>query len=153
MLLVFSCFSLHLRPREGKRLEHCIGTYNSVWNPVNPFMMDTPLHLLTLFLWMTCSSLASLPPLNQANQAFPGNACIPCREYVRQLQRSLAQCALDTFSEFEEAVGKDSTKTPVVDGTVHPLTSYVINYIKFLFEYVVMWCEGGDVVFSCQRSG
>ena len=70
----------------------------------------------------------------QANEAFPGNACIPCREYVHQLQRSLAQCALDTFREFEDAVEKDSTRTPVVDGTVHPLTSYVINYVKFLFE-------------------
>ena len=53
---------------------------------------------------------------------------------MRQLQRSLAQCALDTFREFEDAVEKDSTRTPVVDGTVHPLTSYVINYVKFLFE-------------------
>ncbi|CAI7917523.1 unnamed protein product [Closterium sp. NIES-53] len=34
----------------------------------------------------------------------------------------------------EDAVEKDSTRTPVADGTVHPLTSYVINYVKFLFE-------------------
>ncbi|CAI5944295.1 unnamed protein product [Closterium sp. NIES-64] len=68
--------------------------------------------------------------------AFPGNACIPCREYLRSLQRSLAEISRDTFSEFEDAVEKDSTRTPVADGTVHPLTSYVINYVKFLFECV-----------------
>ncbi|CAI5953363.1 unnamed protein product [Closterium sp. NIES-64] len=67
--------------------------------------------------------------------AFPGNACIPCREYLRSLQRSLAEISRDTFSEFEDAVEKDSTRTPVADGTVHPLTSYVINYVKFLFDY------------------
>ncbi|KAI4370707.1 hypothetical protein MLD38_019027 [Melastoma candidum] len=34
-----------------------------------------------------------------------------------------------------KAVEKDATKTAVLDGTVHPLTSYVINYVKFLFDY------------------
>ncbi|XP_022568413.2 exocyst complex component EXO70A1-like [Brassica napus] len=41
----------------------------------------------------------------------------------------------ETFGDFEEAVEKDATKTAVLDGTVHPLTSYVINYVKFLFDY------------------
>lgn len=72
----------------------------------------------------------------QADETFPGNACIPCREFLKSLQRQLAQISRDTFFEFEVAVEKDSTRTPVADGTVHPLTSYVINYVKFLFEYV-----------------
>ena len=46
----------------------------------------------------------------------------------------LAQTAQETFGDFEEAVEKVATKTAVTDGTVHPLTSYVINYVKFLFE-------------------
>ncbi|PON62810.1 Exocyst complex protein [Trema orientale] len=47
--------------------------------------------------------------------------------------------AQETFGDFEEAVERDATKTAVFDGTVHPLTSYVIsyviNYVKFLFDY------------------
>lgn len=56
------------------------------------------------------------------------------REAFAVLTKKLAKTAKETFAEFEEAVEKDCTKTAVLDGTVHPLTSYVINYVKFLFE-------------------
>lgn len=56
------------------------------------------------------------------------------REAAASLTKRLAQTAQETFGDFEEAVEKDATKTAVMDGTVHPLTSYVINYVKFLFE-------------------
>lgn len=56
------------------------------------------------------------------------------REAFTALTKKLAKTAKKTFAEFEEAVEKDCTKTAVLDGTVHPLTSYVINYVKFLFE-------------------
>lgn len=56
------------------------------------------------------------------------------REAAFSLSRRLAQTAQETFVDFEEAVEKDATRTTVLDGTVHPLTSYVINYVKFLFE-------------------
>lgn len=56
------------------------------------------------------------------------------RESAVSLTKRLAQTAQETFGDFEEAVEKDATKTTVLDGTVHPLTSYVINYVKFLFE-------------------
>lgn len=58
------------------------------------------------------------------------------REAAINLSKRLAQTALETFVDFEEAVEKDATKTTVMDGTVHPLTSYVINYVKFLYEWV-----------------
>ncbi|XP_022742852.1 exocyst complex component EXO70A1-like isoform X2 [Durio zibethinus] len=66
---------------------------------------------------------------------FKGNACIEIRESALGLTKRLAQRAQETFGDFEEAVEKDATKTAVLDGTVHPLTSYVINYVKFLFDY------------------
>ncbi|KAK7393126.1 hypothetical protein VNO78_21580 [Psophocarpus tetragonolobus] len=66
---------------------------------------------------------------------FKGRACTQIREAVMGLTKQLAQTAQDTFGDFEEAVEKDATKTAVTDGTVHPLTSYVINYVKFLFDY------------------
>ncbi|XP_027363887.1 exocyst complex component EXO70A1-like isoform X1 [Abrus precatorius] len=66
---------------------------------------------------------------------FKGKACTKIREAVLGLTKQLAQTAQETFGDFEEAVEKDATKTAVTDGTVHPLTSYVINYVKFLFDY------------------
>lgn len=60
------------------------------------------------------------------------------REMYVNLTKRLALTAQETFGDFEEAVEKDATKTTVLDGTVHPLTSYVINYVKFLFEYVLL---------------
>ncbi|OAY42986.1 exocyst complex component EXO70A1 [Manihot esculenta] len=66
---------------------------------------------------------------------FGTKACIEMRESAMSLTKRLAQTAQETFGDFEEAVEKDATKTAVLDGTVHPLTSYVINYVKFLFDY------------------
>lgn len=70
----------------------------------------------------------------QIETLFSGKACKEIREAALGLTRRLAQTAKDTFGDFEEAVEKDATRTAVADGTVHPLTSYVINYVKFLFE-------------------
>lgn len=70
----------------------------------------------------------------QIETLFRGKACSEIRESALGLTKRLAQTAQETFSDFEEAVEKDATKTAVADGTVHPLTSYVINYVKFLFE-------------------
>ncbi|KAL6954842.1 hypothetical protein U1Q18_048334 [Sarracenia purpurea var. burkii] len=66
---------------------------------------------------------------------FQGQYCMEMRESSVVLAKRLAQTAQETFGDFEEAVEKDATKTAVLDGTVHPLTSYVINYVKFLFDY------------------
>ncbi|GJZ59915.1 exocyst complex component EXO70A1-like protein [Tanacetum coccineum] len=66
---------------------------------------------------------------------FSGKACKEIREGALGLTKRLAQTAKETFGDFEEAVEKDATRTAVADGTVHPLTSYVINYVKFLFDY------------------
>lgn len=65
---------------------------------------------------------------------FESKYCVEMREAFTVLTKRLAQTAQETFGDFEEAVEKDATKTAVLDGTVHPLTSYVINYVKFLFE-------------------
>ncbi|CAN4106933.1 unnamed protein product [Withania somnifera] len=73
--------------------------------------------------------------LQQIESLFRGKACSEVRESAFGLTKQLAQTAKETFGDFEEAVEKDATKTAVSDGTVHPLTSYVINYVKFLFDY------------------
>ncbi|KAJ4823745.1 hypothetical protein Tsubulata_005567 [Turnera subulata] len=66
---------------------------------------------------------------------FGSKPCAEMREAAVSLTKRLALTAQETFGDFEEAVEKDATKTAVLDGTVHPLTSYVINYVKFLFDY------------------
>ncbi|KAK4797634.1 hypothetical protein SAY86_029960 [Trapa natans] len=87
---------------------------------------------------------------SEIGSLFKGKACTEIRESALGLTRRLAQTAQDTFGDFEEAVEKDATKTAVSDGTVHPLTSYVINYVKFLFDYqstlkqLFQECESGD---------
>ena len=53
---------------------------------------------------------------------------------IQDLIQQLAQTVKERFGDFEDAVATDATKTPVLDETVHPLTSYVINYVKFLME-------------------
>ncbi|KAJ4826835.1 hypothetical protein Tsubulata_023655 [Turnera subulata] len=71
----------------------------------------------------------------EVEAVFSGKACTEIRESTFGLTKRLAQTAQETFGDFEDAVEKDATKTAVSDGTVHPLTSYVINYVKFLFDY------------------
>lgn len=66
---------------------------------------------------------------------FEGKTCSEMLESLLELTRQLAKTAKETFGDFEEAVEKDVSRTTVSDGTVHPLTSYVINYVKFLFDY------------------
>ncbi|KAG0626725.1 hypothetical protein M758_2G146700 [Ceratodon purpureus] len=66
---------------------------------------------------------------------FAGDAATGMREAAMSLIKRLGQTAKDTFADFEDAVDKDATKTLVLDGTVHMLTSYVINYVKFLLDY------------------
>ncbi|XP_022947018.1 exocyst complex component EXO70H1-like [Cucurbita moschata] len=39
------------------------------------------------------------------------------------------------IADFEMAIQKESSKTPVPKGGVHPLTRYVMNYISFLSDY------------------
>ncbi|XP_073526253.1 uncharacterized protein [Phyllobates terribilis] len=73
--------------------------------------------------------------LPEIESTFSDTQCTGVRESAAALTKRLAQTAQQTFYEFEVAVEKDATKSPVSDGTVHPLTSYVINYTKFFIDY------------------
>ena len=54
----------------------------------------------------------------------------PLLNRVEALLTRLAKTAHSTFAEFEDAVSHNSNRHIVHDGTVHPLTAYVINYVK-----------------------
>ncbi|KAG6508037.1 exocyst complex component EXO70B1-like [Zingiber officinale] len=47
----------------------------------------------------------------------------------------LAEAAVAIFCELENSIKNDTTKTPVPGGAVHPLTRYVMNYLKYACEY------------------
>lgn len=47
----------------------------------------------------------------------------------------LAEAARATLADFEAAIHKDASKSPVPGGGLHPLTRYVMNYLVFLADY------------------
>ena len=69
----------------------------------------------------------------QIETLFKGQACTEIREAAIGLTKLFAQTAQETLGDLEESVKKDASRT-VTDGNVDPLTSYVINYVRFLLE-------------------
>ncbi|KAL6651646.1 hypothetical protein ACP70R_010571 [Stipagrostis hirtigluma subsp. patula] len=78
---------------------------------------------------------ATLELRSEVEVVFEGQACFENRKSALSLTKCLAQTTKKTFSAFIENILKDSPNSTTTDGAVHPLTSYVINYIKFIFDY------------------
>lgn len=57
-----------------------------------------------------------------------------CSE-ARGVLNGLGEAAVGTFVEFENAVKGESSKRPIQGGEIHPLTRYVMNYMKLLVDY------------------
>ncbi|KAB5525130.1 hypothetical protein DKX38_022879 [Salix brachista] len=47
----------------------------------------------------------------------------------------LGGAARGTFAEFENAVKSETSRKPTSGGEIHPLTRYVMNYVKLLVDY------------------
>ncbi|PNT10369.1 hypothetical protein POPTR_012G097100v4 [Populus trichocarpa] len=47
----------------------------------------------------------------------------------------LGRAAKGTFVEFENAVKSETSRKPMLGGVIHPLTRYVMNYVKLLVDY------------------
>jgi exocyst complex protein 7 len=47
----------------------------------------------------------------------------------------LGEAAMSIFCDLENSIRSDHGKTPVPSGAVHPLTRYVMNYLKYACEY------------------
>ncbi|XP_042499046.1 exocyst complex component EXO70E2-like isoform X2 [Macadamia integrifolia] len=56
---------------------------------------------------------------------------IECHEVLRRLGDSVR----GTFLEFENAIELNTSTIPFAGGGIHPLTNYVMNYIKVLTDY------------------
>ncbi|XP_073122588.1 exocyst complex component EXO70E2 [Henckelia pumila] len=77
--------------------------------------------------------LADLIPEIASLYSDEAGSCVRTEcEYV--LQR-LGGCAKATFIEFEKAVATNPSTNAFPGGVVHPLTRYVLNYIKTLTDY------------------
>ncbi|XP_042479933.1 exocyst complex component EXO70H1-like [Macadamia integrifolia] len=50
------------------------------------------------------------------------------------------------LSDFESAIQKDPSKTPIPGGGLHPLTRYVMNYLSFFTDYSVIL---SDIFANC----
>lgn len=71
----------------------------------------------------------------EIEKIFECEACLEMRESVLSLMKCISQTSYDTLCDFEEAVGKDAPYPINHNGSVHPLTRYVVSYVKFLFAY------------------
>lgn len=54
-----------------------------------------------------------------------------CHEVLRRL----GDCVRSTFIEFENAIASNHSTNPITSGGIHPLTRYVMNYIRTLTDY------------------
>ncbi|KAF5730946.1 Exocyst subunit exo70 family protein F1 isoform 2 [Tripterygium wilfordii] len=57
-----------------------------------------------------------------------------CNE-AKGVLAGLGEAAIGTFVEFENAVKNESSRKPMLGGEIHPITRYVMNYIKLLVDY------------------
>ncbi|XP_062026545.1 exocyst complex component EXO70B1 [Rosa rugosa] len=47
----------------------------------------------------------------------------------------LGDAARGTFAEFENAVQGEASKKPMLSGEIHPISRYVMNYVRLLVDY------------------
>eukprot|EP00252_Welwitschia_mirabilis_P015641 TRINITY_DN3456_c0_g1_i1.p1 TRINITY_DN3456_c0_g1~~TRINITY_DN3456_c0_g1_i1.p1 ORF type:complete len:654 (-),score=102.39 TRINITY_DN3456_c0_g1_i1:165-2126(-) len=73
--------------------------------------------------------------LPDINNLFPEDICSDLRTEISTVIMQLMEAARGTFVEFENAIERDSVKVPVPGGAVHPLTRYVMNYMRFACDY------------------
>ncbi|PSR89553.1 Exocyst complex component EXO70B1 like [Actinidia chinensis var. chinensis] len=59
---------------------------------------------------------------------------VVCSE-ARGVMDGLGLAAIGTFVEFENAVQGEASRKPIQGGDIHPLTRYVMNYVKLLVDY------------------
>lgn len=57
-----------------------------------------------------------------------------CNE-VKGVLSGLGEAAIGTFVELENAVKSESSRRAIQGGDIHPLSRYVMNYIKLLVDY------------------
>lgn len=66
---------------------------------------------------------------------FPGDSSPGLKCEADSTRCRIGEATVSIFSDLENSIKADSGKTPVPGGAVHPLTRYVMNYLKLACEY------------------
>uniref|UniRef100_A0A0C9QT19 Exocyst subunit Exo70 family protein n=1 Tax=Wollemia nobilis TaxID=56998 RepID=A0A0C9QT19_9CONI len=69
------------------------------------------------------------------NYLFCEECCEGVRVEAAGILVRLGEAARCTFQEFANAIQRETSRRPIPGGAIHPLTRYVMNYIRFLFDY------------------
>lgn len=69
------------------------------------------------------------------NSIFSGEDCSTLRSEASAVWLRLGEAARGTFLELENAIKGDLAKNPVPGGAIHPLTRYVMNYMRLACDY------------------
>ena len=77
--------------------------------------------------------LAELLP--EIDAIYQGEIGFSVRTECREVLGGLGDCVRATFLEFENAIASNASTNPFAGGGIHPLTRYVMNYIKILTDY------------------
>ncbi|KAJ4952929.1 hypothetical protein NE237_029761 [Protea cynaroides] len=73
--------------------------------------------------------------LPDVDVVFWSKSCESVRIQGAEILSRLAEAIRGILSEFENAVQREISRTPVPGGTIHPLTRYVMNYISLISDY------------------
>lgn len=66
---------------------------------------------------------------------FPQELARELKTEASMIRSHLGEAMVLIFMELENSINSDSGKTPVPGGAVHPLTRYIMNYLKYAIEY------------------
>ena len=69
------------------------------------------------------------------DKLFPENIIDEIKAEMTSAKIRLGEAAVLIFCELENSIKYDTGKTPVAGGTVHPLTRYIMNYLRLACEY------------------
>lgn len=85
---------------------------------------------LTLDVYQTISDL-----LPRIEEIFSYDSTSAVRLQAADSLRTLGEAINSMVAEFEASVAKESSKSAIPGGGVHPLTRYVMNFVVFLADY------------------
>ncbi|KAF1860042.1 hypothetical protein Lal_00027893 [Lupinus albus] len=69
------------------------------------------------------------------DKLFPQECVEELKAETTSAKCRLGESTIVIFCELENSIKSDTGKTPVAGGAVHPLTRYIMNYLKFACEY------------------
>ncbi|MBA0749052.1 hypothetical protein Gogos_003016 [Gossypium gossypioides] len=69
------------------------------------------------------------------DSVFPQECANELRTETTTCRCRIGESAICIFCDLENSIKSDTGKTPVAGGAVHPLTRYIMNYLKYACEY------------------